>query len=237
MDPLSAPFWAAVVQIIVIDLLLSGDNAVVIALACRSLPEPQRRIAIFWGVFGAIAARVTLTAFAATLLLLPYLKLFGAVLLLWIGVKLIAGDEHAPPEPGAAAAGARPRRLSPMFAAIYTVITADMIMALDNVIGVAGAARGSIPLLVFGLIVSIPLVVMGSSIVLRMITHLPVLILAGGGLLGYIAGEMVASDPAYGTPPALALVAPFAGFALVVGAGLAMSRQRRSRSAGLRPSA
>src|SRR5512141_1644532 len=174
-------------EIIVINILLSGDNAVVIALACRNLPPKQRTLGIFYGVIGAVVLRVVLTFFAVKLLQMPYLQLVGAALLLWIGVKLIAedeGDEHE--------IQASDRLMS----AVKTVIIADLVMSLDNVIGVAGAAKGSLPLLVFGLVISIPLVVLGAQLIMKMIERLPWLVLAGGGLLGYIAGEIAVEDTA-----------------------------------------
>ena len=225
-DWLTAQFWLAAAEIVTINILLSGDNAVVIALACRGLPPAQRRLGVFWGVAGAVAVRVALTASAATLLRLPYLKLVGAALLLWIGVQLVAQNERGGEERGGEAAlpGA-PGASARLWTAIRTVIVADVIMSLDNVVGVAGAAQGSLALLAFGLALSIPIVVVGSGVVMRLIQHLPVLVIAGGGLLGYIAGEMAVSDPAIdlvvSAHPVGELVAPFAGFALVVAAGLA----------------
>src|SRR6266702_192584 len=160
-------FWLAVVEIIFVNILLSGDNAVVIALACRNLSRRQRRHGIFWGVLGAIVLRIVLTFFAMSLLVNPYLKLIGGALLVWIGVKLIAeedGSEHN--------VKASDRLLS----AIWTIIVADLVMSLDNVMGVAAAAKGSLPLLVFGLIISIPIVVFGSQIIMRIIERFPVLV-------------------------------------------------------------
>lgn len=181
-------FWFAVLQIIAIDILLGGDNAVVIALACRSLPEEQRRKGIFWGVAGAIILRVALTAFAVTLLSIPYLKIIGGLLLVWIGCKLIIpedGDEDAEIDASTTLIGA-----------IKTIIIADFVMSLDNVIAVAAAAKDSIALIIFGLIVSIPIIVWCSQIILKMMDRYPVIITAGGALLGYIAGDMMVRDPA-----------------------------------------
>src|SRR3954447_24207478 len=175
-------------EIIVINILLSGDNAVVIALACRNLPAKQRTQGIFWGVVGAVVLRVVLTFFAVSLLKLPYLQLIGAVLLLWIGVKLVAEDEGG----GEHEIEAHDR----LYGAVKTVIVADLVMSLDNVIGVAGAAKGSIVLLVFGLLVSIPLVVLGSQLIMKIIERMPILVVAGGGLLGYLAGEIAIEDAA-----------------------------------------
>lgn len=220
-------FWLAALEIIVINILLSGDNAVVIALACRNLPTKQRRLGIFWGVIGAIVLRIVLTFFAVQLLQLPYLQLIGAALLVWIGVKLIAedeGDEHD--------IHASDRLLS----AVKTVIIADLVMSIDNVIGVAGAAKGSLVLLAFGLIVSIPLVVVGSQLIMKLIERLAWLVLAGGGLLGYIAGEIAMEDVVVkpwidANAPILHYVAPAVGVAVVVAAGLWLTRRNRNAAA------
>ncbi len=182
----SAPFWVDVFKIIVIDLLLSGDNAVVIALACRNLPSDQRKKGILFGVAGAIILRIVLTFFAVSLLSLPYLKLVGALLLIWIGIKLILPeDEHS-----ADGIQADTR----LFGAVKTIIIADFVMSLDNVLGVAAAAHGNVMLLVFGLLVSIPLIAWSSQLVLKLIDRFPFIIYAGGALLGYVAGEMLVSE-------------------------------------------
>ncbi|MEO8484941.1 MAG: TerC family protein [Betaproteobacteria bacterium] len=183
----STQFWLAGVQIIVINILLSGDNAVVIALACRNLPPNQRRWGIIWGAAGAIVLRIVLTFFAISLLGLPWLKIIGAVLLLWIGVKLIADDDGG---------GHEVQASDQLFAAVRTIIVADLVMSLDNVIGVAAAAKGSVVLLIFGLVVSIPLVIVGSQLIMKAIERFPILVMAGGGLLGYVAGEMAVTDTA-----------------------------------------
>lgn len=183
----SPQFWVAVLQIIAIDILLGGDNAVVIALACRNLPEKQRKKGIFWGVFGAIGLRVGITIFAVTLLAIPYLKIVGAILLLWIGIKLVLPQEsHEDHNIDAS---------SSLMGAIKTIIVADFVMSLDNVIAVAAAAKDSTALIVFGLLVSIPIIVWCSQIILKLMERYPVIILLGGGLLGYIAGEMFVRDP------------------------------------------
>jgi YjbE family integral membrane protein len=180
-------FWVAVVQIIIVDILLAGDNAVVIALACRNLPPHLQKKGIFWGVFGAIALRIVLTAFAATLLTLPWLKIVGGLALLWIGIKLLLPEHDSEHEIEGS---------TNLWGAVRTVIIADFVMSVDNVIGVAGAAKGNFALLVFGLVVSIPLVVVGSKIILRLIERWPIVIVAGGALLGWIAGDLIATDPA-----------------------------------------
>ena len=187
-----ADFWVAVGQIIMIDILLGGDNAVVIALACRKLPPKQRTQGIIWGTLGAIVLRVILIYFALTLLAIPYLKLVGAILLLWIGVKLLAPDDD---EHGDIQASDK------LWAAVKTVIVADLVMSVDNVIAIAGAAEGAggdhkMPLVVFGLLVSIPIIVWGSQLVIKLMDRFPMIITIGGMLLGWIAGTMAVSDPA-----------------------------------------
>ncbi len=183
----SPQFWMDVFKIIMIDLLLSGDNAVVIALACRNLPPEQRRKGIMFGVGGAIGLRVVLTFFAVGLLSLPFLKLIGALLLLWIGIKLIIPEDEMHGE-GKIKAEAH------LWGAIKTIIIADFVMSLDNVLGVAAVAHGNVWLLAFGLLVSIPLIAWSSQLVLKLIDRFPIIIYLGGGLLGYVAGEMLLGD-------------------------------------------
>ena len=189
----SADFWIAVGQIIMIDILLGGDNAVVIALACRQLPPHQRTKGILWGTAGAIVLRVILIAFALTLLQVPYLKLIGAALLIWIGVKLLVPQD----EDG----HANIQGSDKLWAAVKTVIVADLVMSIDNVIAIAGAATSAggphqLPLVIFGLLVSIPIIIGGSQMVLKLMDRFPIIIAAGGMLLGWIAGTMAHSDPA-----------------------------------------
>jgi YjbE family integral membrane protein len=188
MDIMSSHFFLAVLQIIAIDILLGGDNAVVIALACRRLPDEQRKKGILWGVVGAIALRIMLIFFALQLLALPYLKLTGALLLLWIGVKLLQ-PEH---EEGHGTVEGSTHLLG----AIRTIIVADAVMSMDNVIAVAGAAKGELGLVVFGILFSVPIIVWGSRFVLRLMDRFPVVITLGGALLGWIAGEMLLGDQA-----------------------------------------
>ena len=182
----SAQFWVDVFKIIVIDLLLSGDNAVVIALACRNLPEAQRKQGILYGVGGAIGLRIVLTFFAVSLLSLPYLKLVGALLLLWIGIKLLLPEE----EHGEGNIKANTH----LWGAVKTIIIADFVMSLDNVLGVAAVAHGNVWLLVFGLLVSIPMIAWSSQLVLKLIDRYPFIVFGGGALLGYVAGEMLVSE-------------------------------------------
>jgi len=224
MGELTSPqFWVAVTEIIFVNILLSGDNAVVIALACRNLSERQRHRGIFWGVLGAIVLRVALTFFAMSLLAYPYLKLVGGALLLWIGIKLIAQEDGG---------GHEVRASDRLLTAVWTIIVADLVMSLDNVMAVAAAAKGSWPLMVFGLVISIPIVIIGSQLIMRLMERYPVLVLGGGGLLGYIAGEMAIEDPA--VQPWLAVNAahiataiPLLGFVIVVAAGVWLIRRRK----------
>jgi YjbE family integral membrane protein len=221
VDPHSPQFWLAALEIIYINILLSGDNAVVIALACRDLPPKQRRWGVIWGAAGAILLRVVLTIFAVKLLELPWLKIVGGVLLLWIGIKLIYGGDDGDSEVKAS---------DRLWSAVRTVIVADLVMSVDNVLGVAAAAKGSVPLLVFGLLVSIPLVIAGSQIILKLIERFPWVIVAGGALLGWIAGKMVVEDTAIATwvdahAPWLDWAAPVAGVVIVVGAAKWLERR------------
>ncbi|MGZ0020469.1 TerC family protein [Nitrosomonas sp. wSCUT-2] len=181
----SPQFWFAVLQIIAIDIVLGGDNAVVIALACRRLPEQQRKLGIFWGVAGAIALRVILIFFALNLLTIPYLKVAGAALLVWIGIKLLQPESEGEHEVDAS---------TTLLGAIKTIIVADAVMSLDNVIAIAGAAKDEISLVIFGLVISVPIIVWGSQFVMKIMDRFPVTIAIGAGLLGWIAGDMAVTD-------------------------------------------
>lgn len=183
-------FWLSVGQIILIDILLGGDNAIVIALACRGLPEHQRRQGILWGTMGAIVIRIALIGVALTLLAIPFLKLAGAALLLWIGVKLLT-EEDGDHEVDAS---------EKLWGAIKTIVLADLVMSVDNVIGVTAAADTGggdhkMSLVVFGLLVSIPVVVWGSTFVIRLMDKFPWVITLGGMVMGWIAGTMAVTDP------------------------------------------
>jgi YjbE family integral membrane protein len=190
---LTPAFLLAVGQIILIDILLGGDNAVVIALACRKLPDSLRTKGIVWGTLGAIVLRVILIFFALTLLQIPFLKLVGAVLLMWIGVKLLLPEEddgHRNMDGG-----------ERLWSAVKTVIVADLVMSIDNVVAIAGAAENvggqhKMVLVIFGLLVSIPIIVAGSQLVIKLMDRFPLVITLGGMLLGWIAGSMAVSDPA-----------------------------------------
>jgi YjbE family integral membrane protein len=220
---------SSLLEIIGVNIVLSGDNAVVIALASRTLPLDQRRIAIALGSAGAILMRIVLTVVAAELLQLPWLRLAGALLLVWIGVRmlldggesddLVTGKPHGP------------------WAAVRTILVADFVMSLDNVLGVAAAAHGQLTLLVVGLIISIPLIVFGSALILRIMDRFPVLVTLGAGLIGYVAGEMLVDEPIvepwlatsaapvrYGVPVVVAVLVILAGHVIAAGG-------RRSRRA------
>ncbi len=193
MEFLATIDWAVIAQIIMIDILLGGDNAVVIALACRNLHPNQRRRGIMWGTAGAIILRIALVAFAVTLLQIPFLKFTGGILLLWIGYKLMVQSEDDD--------GHELEASDKLWAAVKTIIVADIAMSVDNVIAIAGAAgqvdaaHHQFGYIVFGLLVSIPLIVGGSQIVLYLIDRFPWIVTLGAGLLGWIAGGMIFSDP------------------------------------------
>jgi YjbE family integral membrane protein len=214
-------FWIPLLQIIGINIVLSGDNAVVIALAARSLPAHQQKKAIAWGAGAAIAMRILLTLFAVALLTLPYLKLIGAALLIWIGIQLLLpddGDENIESH-------------SNLMAAIKTILVADLVMSLDNVIGVAAAAKGSVLLLIIGLAISIPLVIFGATMLLKLMERFPIIITIGGGLLGYVAGDMAVNDPAIkswvdANMPMLHEIAAVAGVAIVLIVGKLLAKKR-----------
>jgi YjbE family integral membrane protein len=227
MEIMSAAFWAALGSIIVANILLSGDNAVVIALAARSLPPHQQKKAIFWGSAAAIVMRILLTLLAVKMLTLPYLKIVGGLLLVYIGVTLMLDEDEDEGEDKHASSG--------MAAAIRTILVADLVMSLDNVLAVAAAAKGDTVLLVVGLAVSIPLIVFGSTMLLKVMERVPIIITAGAALLGFLAGEMLLTDPAvtgwFGgeLPHSTVNVAGAIGALAVVVIGLTL--QRRSRAA------
>jgi YjbE family integral membrane protein len=228
MDVASPEFWVAVLQIIAIDIVLGGDNAVVIALACRRLPEKQRNLGIFWGVFGAIALRVVLIFFALNLLAIPFLKILAAVLLLWIGTRLLQ------PEPESN--GHHVDASTTLLGAIKTIIIADAVMSLDNVIAIAGAAKDSMSLVVFGLVVSVPIIVLGSKLVMKLMDRFPITIFIGAGLLGWIAGDMSVTDAVskewVNTNAAyLHWLAPVCGALLVVTTGRWLASRTKTKTA------
>jgi YjbE family integral membrane protein len=181
----SQAFWIGLAKIIGVNIVLSGDNAVVIALAARSLPLAQRKQAILWGAGAAVILRILLTIFAVALLALPWLKIIGSLLLFWIGIKLLAGDDD----------DADINASEHLMTAIKTILIADLVMSLDNVIAVAAAAGGSMTLLILGLAISIPLVVFGATLLVNLMERYPVIITVGAGLIGWVAGEMLVTDP------------------------------------------
>ncbi len=185
---LSQAFWVGLATIIGFNIVLSVDNAVVIALAARSLPPVQQRKAIFWGSAAAIMLRVILTVSALKLLALPWLKLIGAVVLVWIGIRLLTPESE----------GVNIAPSDGLMAAIKTILVADLVMSLDNVIAVAAAADGSLAILILGLAISIPLVVIGATMLLKLMQRWPIIITIGAGLIGFVAARMAITDPAIG---------------------------------------
>ena len=186
MEMLYTPeFWVGLAKIIGVNIVLSGDNAVVIALAARSLPPKQQKQAIFWGAGAAIVLRIVLTIFAVQLLALPWLKLIGALALFWIGIGLLTSDDG----------DGDVKEHDNLMSAIRTILIADLVMSVDNVIAVAAAAGGSMTLLILGLAISIPLVIFGSTMLIHLMERFPFIITAGAALIGFVAGEMMVTDP------------------------------------------
>ncbi len=184
----TADFWIGLFNIILINILLSGDNAVVIALAARTLPPRERKLAILWGSGAAVFLRIVLTVVAAKLLELPFLQIIGGVLLLWIGVQLLSEDDDG--EEGDA------KEHSNLRSAIITILIADLVMSLDNVIGVAAAAKGSMILLVLGLAISIPLIIFSSNLMMTLMSRFPIIVTLGAALIGWVSGEAIINDSA-----------------------------------------
>jgi YjbE family integral membrane protein len=219
-------FWLAVVQIIWIDILLSGDNAVVIALACRKLPPSQRMWGIVLGTLVAITLRVAFTGIVTQMMTMPYVKLVGGALLFWIAVKLLGGEENG--------RTGKIEAVDNLWQAIRIVAIADVVMSLDNIIAVAAAARGSYALLMFGLAASIPLIMAGAALVIALLERFPVIVWAGAALLGWIAGEIIASDPLFAqhldptTAHGVRIVLATVGALLVLFIGLLRRWTRRS---------
>ena len=226
LDFTSPLFWSAFGTIVLANIVLSGDNAVVIAMAARTLKPEQRVRAIFWGSAAAIVMRIVLTIVAIQLLTLPYLKIVGAALLVYIGVDLLKGEEDG---------NAPGKEINGMGAAIRTILIADLVMSLDNVLAVAAAAKGNLPLLILGLLISIPLIVFGATLLTKVMERFPIIITVGAGLLGFLAGEMLVTDPAitgqFGAAShTTELVAGALGAALVVALGTYFSRQQDAKS-------
>lgn len=220
-------FWTDLGQIMLVNIILSGDNAVVIALAARSLPEKDRGRAILTGSLAAILMRVSLTFVALEMLKLPYLRLIGSLLLVWIAIKLLvpADSDHQPLE-----------NQGTLIAAVRTILIADLIMSLDNVLAVAAAANGHQGMLIVGLAISIPIVIFGSTLILKLMERYPVIITFGAAVLGYVAGEMFVTEPALAALPGLEPDQPAhqlipVGLALaVIGAGNWQSRRQARNS-------
>ncbi len=228
MEFLSSPdFWIGLVKIVWINIILSGDNAVVIALAARSLPPHQQKQAIFWGSGAAVVLRIALTVVAAKLLELSYLQIIGGCLLLWIGLQLLTDSEEDEGES---------KSQGNLMAAVRTILIADLVMSLDNVIAVAAAAQGSMVLLVLGLAISIPLVIFGSALMIKLMERFPIIVVLGAGLIGWVGGETIMNDTALRdvlqAHPALHYVAAAAGAAFVIILGKVLkARQQPQTSA------
>lgn len=229
----SQAFWIGLLKIIGVNIILSGDNAVVIALAARSLPAKQQKAAVLWGSGAAVVMRIILTIFAVALLTLPWLKVVGSLLLFWIGIKLLIPEDDDEDIP------ANDQLLS----AIKTILIADLVMSLDNVIAVAAAAGGSMTLLILGLAISIPLVIFGATLLLKLMERFPVIITIGAGLIGWVAGEMLVADVALqdwltglgvqyeeGHPKvggfSLEILAGIVGIVIVVAGGTLLARRK-----------
>ena len=218
----SVDFWIGLLKIIWINIILSGDNAVVIALAARSLEPQRQKQAVLLGSGAAVVLRVALTVVAARLLALPYLQIVGGLMLLWIGVQLLSDEEDGHD---------KTREQANLMAAVRTILLADLVMSLDNVIAVAAAAKGSTLLLILGLAISIPLVVFGSTLMIRVMQRFPVIVVLGAGLIGWVAGETIVGDvglrAAAGDSAWLHYAASAAGAVLVIGIGKLLAARAR----------
>lgn len=216
-------YLLSLLQIIMINLVLSGDNAVVIALACRNLSPELQKKATFWGGFGAIGLRIILTFIAIWLLKIPFVQVVGGLLLIWIAVKLLKGEDEDSHIGGGAS----------FVEALKTIIFADLIMSLDNVIAVAGAANGNLVLVIIGLAISIPLIIWGSQLLMKLMNRFPIIVLLGAALLGYTAGEMIVGDKAVGSflegvMPSLHMILPVALALLVIVIGNYLKRKGKN---------
>ena len=224
---MTADFWIGLVKIIWINIILSGDNAVVIALAARSLPPDQQKKAVFFGSGAAVVLRIVLTVVAAKLLALPYLQIVGGLLLLWIGVQLLSEEDDE--DEG------ETKEYGSLGAAVRTILIADLVMSLDNVIAVAAAAQGNTVLLILGLAISIPLVIFGSTLMIKLMERFPIIVVLGAGLIGWVGGETIASDTVFAAFREanhwVHYAAAAAGAVLVVGIGKAMQARGRATEA------
>jgi YjbE family integral membrane protein len=221
----STDFWIGLVKIIWINIILSGDNAVVIALAARSLPPHQQRAAVLFGSGAAVVLRILLTIVAVQLLALPYLQIVGGLLLLWIGVQLLGDEEEGEGES---------KEHGSLMAAVRTILIADLVMSLDNVIAVAAAAKGSFLLLILGLAISIPLVIFGSTLMIKLMERFPIIVVLGAALIGWVGGETIASDMIFrgyvSANPWTHYVAAAAGAAMVVALGKMIQGRGKEKS-------
>jgi len=222
----SADFWIGLLKIIWINIILSGDNAVVIALAARSLPPHQQMKAVVLGSGAAVVLRILLTVVAAKMLALPYLQIVGGLLLLWIGVQLLGDEDEGEGEA---------REYGSLIVAIRTILIADLVMSLDNVIAVAAAAKGSMTLLILGLAISIPLVIFGSTLMIRLMERFPIIVVLGAGLIGWVGGETIVSDTALtglvSSDPWLHYAGAAAGAAFVVAVGKMLQARGHTKTA------
>ena len=222
----NSTFWIGLLEIVWINIILSGDNAVVIALAARSLPPEQQRKAVLIGSGAAVVLRIVLTIVAAKLLALPYLQIIGGLLLLWIGLQLLGDEEEGEGES---------KEYGSLFAAVRTILIADLVMSLDNVIAVAAAAKGSMTLLILGLAISIPLVIFGSTLMIKLMERFPIIVMLGAALIGWVGGETIVGDTvikeAFGTSHWLHYAGAIAGAVLVVGLGKLLQARARTKTA------
>ena len=225
---MTADFWIGLLKIIWINIILSGDNAVVIALAARTLPAHQQKMAVLWGAGAAVVLRVILTVVAAKLLALPYLQIVGGLLLLWIGVQLLSEEDEDESDTDE-------QKASNLMSAIRTILIADLVMSLDNVIAVAAAAGGSLTLLILGLAISIPLVIFGATLMVKLMERFPVIVVAGAALIGWVAGETIVSDAILSDVLAankwLHYAGAVAGAVFVVGLGKLLQSRGRAQAA------
>ena len=217
----SMDFWIGLLKIVWINIILSGDNAVVIALAARSLPAQQQRKAVFWGSGAAVVLRIALTVVAAKLLELPYLQIVGGLLLLWIGTQLLSDEEEG---------DGHSKEHGSLMSAVRTILIADLVMSLDNVIAVAAAAKGSMLLLILGLAISIPLVIFGSTLMIKLMDRFPIIVTLGAVLIGWVGGETIISDVALrgalAANPWLHYAGAATGAALVLGLGRLLQKRK-----------
>ncbi|MDM0052653.1 TerC family protein [Variovorax sp. J22R115] len=220
----TADFWIGLLKIVWINIILSGDNAVVIAMAARSLPPQQQRTAVLFGSGAAVVLRIILTVVAAKLLALPYLQIVGGALLLWIGTQLLSEEEDGEGED---------KEYGSMLAAVRTILLADLVMSLDNVIAVAAAAQGSMVLLILGLAISIPLVIFGSTLMIKLMERFPIIVMLGAALIGWVGGETIVSDTILRdvlvAKPWLHYAAAMAGAVFVVAVGRWLQKRARTQ--------